>query len=100
MPLLPLLPRQRMSDFPALAVICENAMAAIQPASRITAPPLGKLRGMLAIIAAILFGIAFVINATGTATDAAFSVTGLLLLGLVALALHQAGIGSAWVRRR
>jgi hypothetical protein len=55
---------------------------------------------MLAIIAAILFGIAFVINATGTATDAAFSVTGLLLLGLAALALHQAGIGSAWVRRR
>jgi hypothetical protein len=55
---------------------------------------------MLAIIAAILFGIAFVINATGTVTGAAFSVTGLLLLGLVALALHQAGIGSAWVRRR
>jgi hypothetical protein len=55
---------------------------------------------MLAIIAAILFGIAFVINATGTATGAAFSVTGLLLLGLVFLALHQAGIGSVWVRRR
>jgi hypothetical protein len=34
---------------------------------------------MLAIIAAILFGIAFVINATGTVvTNAAFSVTGLL----------------------
>jgi hypothetical protein len=56
--------------------------------------------GMLAIIAAILFGIAFVIKVTGTVTDAAFSVTGLLLLGLVSLALHQAGIGSAWVRRR
>jgi hypothetical protein len=53
---------------------------------------------MLAIIAAILFGIAFVIKVTGTV--AAFSVTGLLLLGLVSLALHQAGIGSAWVRRR
>jgi hypothetical protein len=66
----------------------------------ITVPPYGKKPGMLAIIAAILFGIAFVINATGTATNAAFSVTGLLLLGLVALALHQAGIGSAWVRRR
>jgi hypothetical protein len=55
---------------------------------------------MLAIVAAIIFGIAFVINATGTATSAAFSVTGLLLLGLACLALHQAGIGSAWVRRR
>jgi hypothetical protein len=31
---------------------------------------------MLAIVAAIIFGIAFVINATGTVTDAAFSVTG------------------------
>jgi hypothetical protein len=60
----------------------------------------GKLQRMLAIIAAILFGIAWVINATGTVTNAWFSVTGLLLLGLVALALHQAGMGSAWVRRR
>jgi hypothetical protein len=55
---------------------------------------------MLAILAAIIFGIAFVINATGIATDKAFSVTGLLLLGLAFLALHQAGLGSAWVRRR
>jgi hypothetical protein len=55
---------------------------------------------MLAIVAATIFGIAFVINATGIVTDAAFSVTGLLLLGLAFLALHQAGIGSAWVRRR
>ena len=60
----------------------------------------GKQQGMLAIIAAILFAIAWVINATGTATNAWFSVTGLLLLGLACLALHQAGIGSAWVRRR
>jgi hypothetical protein len=55
---------------------------------------------MLAIIAAIIFGIAWVINATGAVTNAWFSVTGLLLLGLVLLALHQAGIGSVWVRRR
>ena len=55
---------------------------------------------MLAIIAAILFAIAWIINATGTVTNAWFSVTGLLLIGLVCLALHQAGIGSAWVRRR
>ena len=55
---------------------------------------------MLAIIAAIIFGIAFVINATGAVSDAAVSVTGLLLLGLACLALHPAGLGSAWVRRR
>ena len=50
--------------------------------------------------AAILFAIAWIINATGTATNAWFSVTDLLLIGLACLALHQAGIGSAWVRRR
>ena len=60
----------------------------------------GKQWGMLAIIAAILFAIAWIINATGTVTNAWFSVTGLLLIGLACLALHQAGIGSAWVRRR
>jgi hypothetical protein len=62
--------------------------------------PQGKQWGMLAIIAAILFAIAWIINATGTVTNAWFSVTGLLLIGLACLALHQAGIGSAWVRRR
>ena len=55
---------------------------------------------MLAIVAAIIFAIAWVINATGTATGAWFSVTDLLFIGLACLALHQAGIGSAWVRRR
>ena len=56
--------------------------------------------GMLAIIAAIIFAIAWIINATGTATNAWFSVTDLFLIGLACLALHQAGIGSVWVRRR
>ena len=60
----------------------------------------GKRHGMPAIIAAIIFAIAWIINATGTATNAWFSVTDLLLIGLACLALHQAGIGSAWVRRR
>ena len=55
---------------------------------------------MLAIIAAIIFAIAWIINATGTATNAWFSVTDLFLIGLACLALPQAGIGSAWVRRR
>ena len=44
---------------------------------------------MLAIIAAILFAIAWIINATGTVTNAWFSVTGLLLIGLACLALHR-----------
>lgn len=55
---------------------------------------------MLAILAAIVFGIAFVFNATGRATDRIFSVTGLLILGLILLALHLAVTGSVWVRRR
>jgi len=79
-----------------LAVQVDNEGSSL----RITGARPGKQDGMLAVIAAILFGIAWVINATGTATNAWFSVTGLLLLGLACLALHQAGIGSAWVRRR
>jgi hypothetical protein len=51
---------------------------------------------MLAIIAAILFAIAFVIYAAAIATSAIFSPTSLLLAGLVLLSLHLAGIGSAW----
>ena len=55
---------------------------------------------MLAILAAIVFGIAFVFNATGRVTDRIFSVTSLLILGLILLALQLALIGSAWIRRR
>jgi hypothetical protein len=55
---------------------------------------------MLAIIAAILFVIAFLLNATSTATDAVFSPTSLLFVGLACLALHQAGIGTSWRFRR
>jgi hypothetical protein len=49
---------------------------------------------MLAIVAAIIFAIAFLLNATSTSTDAVFSTTSLLLVGLVCLALHLAGIGT------
>jgi hypothetical protein len=55
---------------------------------------------MLAIIAAIVFAIAWIINATGTATNGWFDVTDLLLIGLALLALHQAGVGTGWGRRR
>jgi hypothetical protein len=55
---------------------------------------------MLAIIAAILFAIAFIINATGTAVTAIFDPTSLLLVGLALVALHLAGVGSGWNWRR
>ena len=51
---------------------------------------------MLAIIAAVLFVIAFLLNATSTATSAVFAPTSLLLVGLACLALHLAGIGTGW----
>ncbi|MCE7082925.1 hypothetical protein [Streptomyces sp. ST2-7A] len=58
---------------------------------------------MLAFIAAVLFGIAFIIHATGTATEAIFSPTGLMLLGLTLVALHMGGVGvgrTSWGSRR
>jgi hypothetical protein len=51
---------------------------------------------MLAIIAAVIFAIAFLLNATSTSTDAVFSPMSLLLVGLVCLALHLAGLGTGW----
>jgi LPXTG-motif cell wall-anchored protein len=50
---------------------------------------------MLAIVAAILFAIAWIINATGTVTNAWFSVTGLLMLGLACLARYRERLGPA-----
>ncbi|MFD8077403.1 hypothetical protein ACFV3E_32685 [Streptomyces sp. NPDC059718] len=49
---------------------------------------------MLAIVAAVVFAVAFIINATGTATEAVFTPTSLLLVGLTLLAAHLGGIGS------
>jgi hypothetical protein len=51
---------------------------------------------MLAIVAAILFAIGFIINAASIATSAIFSPTSFLLAGLACLALHLAGIGTGW----
>lgn len=51
---------------------------------------------MLGYIAAAIFVIAFVINATSTSTDAVFSPVSLLLVGLACLALHLAGVGTGW----
>jgi drug/metabolite transporter (DMT)-like permease len=50
---------------------------------------------MLALIAAVLFAIAFIINAAGIATDAVFAPFSLLLAGLALLAFHLTGNGPA-----
>ncbi|MEU8267772.1 hypothetical protein AB0B89_11440 [Sphaerisporangium sp. NPDC049002] len=50
---------------------------------------------MLAIAAAIVFGIAFLFSLIGTSIGV--STTALIALGLCLLALHQAGIGTSTV---
>ncbi|MCZ4120427.1 hypothetical protein [Streptomyces sp. H39-S7] len=58
---------------------------------------------MLAIAAAVVFAVAFIINATETSTDIVFAPGSLQLVGLVLVALHLAGLGSGWsvpARRR
>lgn len=55
---------------------------------------------MLGIVAAVLFFLAFLINAADLGTDDVFTSTNVMLLGLTALALHVAGIGSGRARRR
>jgi hypothetical protein len=54
---------------------------------------------MLAFVAAVLFIIAFIIHVTETSTDVLFGPTSLMLLGLVFLALHLAGVGTGWAAR-
>jgi hypothetical protein len=51
---------------------------------------------MLAIIAVIIFAIAFIIQGTATATSAWFSPESLVILGLICVALHLAGLGAGW----
>ncbi|MEU2057638.1 hypothetical protein [Streptomyces bungoensis] len=55
---------------------------------------------MLGLVAAALFFISFLINAADISTNHVFSSVNIMLLGLTALALHVAGIGSGWSRRR
>ncbi|MCX5083934.1 hypothetical protein ACFC18_41760 [Streptomyces sp. NPDC056121] len=54
---------------------------------------------MLAIASAVLFFLAFLINAADIATNDVFSSVNVMLLGLTALALHLAGAGG-WARTR
>ncbi|MFD6192389.1 MULTISPECIES: hypothetical protein [unclassified Streptomyces] len=49
---------------------------------------------MLAIVAAVLFLIAWLINAAEVSTNDIFTSTNVMLIGLALLALHVAGIGS------
>jgi hypothetical protein len=54
---------------------------------------------VLAIISAVLFFIAFLINAADISTNDTFTSTNFMLIGLALLALHVAGIGSGWAAR-
>ncbi|MEE1752856.1 hypothetical protein [Streptomyces sp. SP18CS02] len=54
---------------------------------------------MLGIAAAVLFFVAFLINAAEIATNDVFSSGNIMLLGLTALALHVAGVGGGWAGR-
>lgn len=53
---------------------------------------------MLAILAAIFFGVGFVLSGNGDHTNTWLSPGALTLAGLLCLALHLAGIGT-WTRR-
>ncbi|GGX85114.1 hypothetical protein [Streptomyces fructofermentans] len=54
---------------------------------------------MLAIAAAVLFFIAFLINAADIATNDTFTSTNFMLIGLTVLALHVGGVGTGWSGR-
>lgn len=49
---------------------------------------------MLAIAAAVVFFIAFILNATETSTEVIFGTTSLTLIGFILVALHLGGVGS------
>lgn len=55
---------------------------------------------MLGIGSAVLFVIAFLINAADITTNDVFSSVNLMLLGLALLALHVAGVGAGRPSRR
>ncbi|MFJ7149163.1 hypothetical protein ACIQVT_13330 [Streptomyces sp. NPDC100445] len=54
---------------------------------------------MLSIVSAVLFFIAFLVNAADISTNDTFTSTNIMLLGLTVLALHLAGVGSGWTAR-
>lgn len=54
---------------------------------------------MLAIASAVLFFIAFLVNAADISTNDVFTSTNIMLLGLTLLGLHLAGVGGGWSAR-
>ncbi|MEW1845197.1 hypothetical protein AB0392_45250 [Nonomuraea angiospora] len=53
---------------------------------------------MLAVVAAIIFGLGFLLDLVGARIPGGFSGMTFVLLGLTLLALHQAGVGTAGIR--
>ncbi|MFI6598456.1 hypothetical protein ACIBHX_19535 [Nonomuraea sp. NPDC050536] len=53
---------------------------------------------MLAVVAAIIFGLGFLLDLVNVRIPGGISGMTLVLLGLTLLALHQAGIGTASFR--
>lgn len=53
---------------------------------------------MLAVVAAIIFGLGFLLDLLNTRIPGGISGTTFMLLGLTLLALHQAGVGTAGIR--
>ncbi|MFF0274538.1 MULTISPECIES: hypothetical protein [unclassified Streptomyces] len=49
---------------------------------------------MLGIAAAVLFFVSFLINAADIGTNDVFTSANVMLLGLIALALHLSGVGA------
>jgi hypothetical protein len=62
-----------------------------------------RTEGMLAIVAAVIFGLALVLDLADANLGDAFTPITLITAGLFCLALHLAGVGSGWnwrTRRR
>ncbi|MEV6281551.1 hypothetical protein [Kribbella sp. NPDC051770] len=57
---------------------------------------------MFAIIAAVIFGLALILDWANASVSDAFTPQTLLMAGLLCIALHLAGVGSSskWGRRR
>jgi hypothetical protein len=51
---------------------------------------------MFAILAAVIFGLALILDWANATVSDAFTPQTLLLAGLLCIALHLAGVGSGW----
>lgn len=55
---------------------------------------------MFAIIAAVIFGLALILDWADATVSDAFTPQTLLMAGLLCVALHLAGVGAGWRGRR